>query len=189
MGGNNKSIGIPGYYAEWRHDLLDIDPAARPDILCDARELDKLNSRKYDAVYCSHNLEHFYAHEVPKVLCGFLHVLKDGGFAEIIVPDIASVIRHVVHHDMDVNDVLYQSEGGPITVHDVLYGWHLPIERTGQDYFAHKTGFTPKSLRMAILKSGFSGVWVGASEFDIRAIAFRSKPSEDHVQMLGLPLP
>lgn len=186
VGGNSKTIGIPEYYTGWIHDLLDIDPAVHPDILCDARELDKLSSGKYDAVYCSHNLEHFYPHDVPKVLRGFLHVLKDGGFAEIIVPDIASVIRHAVHHNMDVDDVLYESEGGPITIHDVLYGWHLPIERSGKDYFAHKRGFTPKSLRIAILNSGFSGVWVSASEFNIRAIAFRNNPSESHIRMLGL---
>ena len=34
---------------------------------------------EYDSVYCSHNLEHYHRHEVPRVLAGFRHVLKAGG--------------------------------------------------------------------------------------------------------------
>jgi predicted SAM-dependent methyltransferase len=44
-------------------------------------------------VYCSHNLEHYYHHEVPRVLAGSLHVLKPHGFAEIRVPDVEAVCR------------------------------------------------------------------------------------------------
>jgi predicted SAM-dependent methyltransferase len=63
VGGGTNSIPIPVHFEGWRHDLLDIDPQRMPDLLCDARGLRKLPSGVYDAVYCSHNLEHYYRHE------------------------------------------------------------------------------------------------------------------------------
>jgi ubiquinone/menaquinone biosynthesis C-methylase UbiE len=93
VGGNSKAIPLPPQYAEFDHLLLDIDPKGLPDIVCDARKLTALEASQFDAVYCSHNLEHYYRHDVPRVLAGFLHVLKDGGFAHILVPDINEVMR------------------------------------------------------------------------------------------------
>src|SRR5512141_1346388 len=68
VGGGTKAISIPDYFAGWRHDLLDIDSRGGPDIVCDARELQKLPCGSYDAIYCSHNLEHYYRHDGLKVL-------------------------------------------------------------------------------------------------------------------------
>ena len=78
VGGNSKTISLPPQYADFEHILLDIDPKGSPDIVCDARDLEELEAGQFDAVYCSHNLEHYYRHEVKRVLAGFLHVLKDG---------------------------------------------------------------------------------------------------------------
>jgi predicted SAM-dependent methyltransferase len=58
---------VPPEYAGFEQVLLDLDPAGSPDIVCDARELTTLTARQFDAIYCSHNLEHYYRHEVPKV--------------------------------------------------------------------------------------------------------------------------
>jgi ubiquinone/menaquinone biosynthesis C-methylase UbiE len=93
VGGNNKSIPLPPHYADFEHLLLDIDPKGSPDIVCDARNLTSLEGDQFDAIYCSHNLEHYYRHDVAKVLTGFLHVLKHDGFAQIRVPDINEVMR------------------------------------------------------------------------------------------------
>src|SRR6516164_8820387 len=90
VGGGSKNIPIPAYFDGWEHILLDIDPAGNPDIVCDARELLSLAPLQFDAVYCSHNLEHYYKHETAAVLRGFLHILKMDGFAEIRVPDMDS---------------------------------------------------------------------------------------------------
>src|SRR5450631_3111153 len=81
VGGNDKAISIPPCFDGWKHDLLDIDPTVKPDILCDARELWKMPPRQYDAIYCSHNLEHYFAHDVLNVLKGFRLMLKKEGFA------------------------------------------------------------------------------------------------------------
>jgi hypothetical protein len=52
VGGNNKEIPIPDHYSGWRHDLLDIDPSGKPDIVCDARTMTTLARDLYDAVCC-----------------------------------------------------------------------------------------------------------------------------------------
>ena len=94
VGGGSKQIQLPFAYDGFEHVLLDIDPRGSPDIVCDARNLTTLDAGQFDAVYCSHNLEHYYRHDVQKVLTGFLHVLKDNGFVHIQVPDTGSNASH-----------------------------------------------------------------------------------------------
>src|SRR4051812_19058162 len=93
VGGGNKNIPLPAYYEGWEHVLLDIDPKGKPDVVCDARQLSQLPTSQYDAIYCSHNLEHYYHHDVAKVLAGFLHVMKDNAFAHIRVPDMGELMK------------------------------------------------------------------------------------------------
>ena len=59
VGGGSKTIAIPPHYAGWEHLLLDVDTKSAPDVVCDARELASLPAAQYDAIYCSHNLEHY----------------------------------------------------------------------------------------------------------------------------------
>jgi ubiquinone/menaquinone biosynthesis C-methylase UbiE len=186
VGGNSRQIALPTQYAGFEHLLLDIDPSGSPDIVCDARELATLEGHQFDAIYCSHNLEHYYRHDVPRVLDGFLHVLKDGGFAHIRVPDIAEVMRVTLERSLDIEDVLYQSSSGPITVLDVLYGYGLEIERSGQDFYAHKTGFTEKSLTAAVRKAGFSQWYSTAGDLEINVVAFKGAPDPDVKALFGI---
>jgi hypothetical protein len=187
VGGNSKSIPLPPVYRGWENVLLDIDPRGNPDVLCDARELERLPGAEYDAVYCSHNLEHYYRHEVPKVLAGFRHVLKAQGFAHIRVPDMEDVMRQVVSKGLDIDDLLYQSPAGPITVRDVIYGYGVEIERSGSDFFAHKTGFTQKSLGALLRSCGFPFVYMGARNLEVMAVAFKERPDEGTRRSLDLP--
>jgi len=113
---------------------------------------------------------------VPKVLAGFLHVLKPGGFAQVRVPDIAEVMRLANEKSLDLEDVLYQSAAGPILVLDVLYGYGAEIERSGNEYFAHKTGFTRKSLTAALVRSGFSRIYTQTGNIEVNAVAFKGLP-------------
>lgn len=187
VGGNNKAILLPPQYAEFEHLLLDIDPRGSPDILCDARKLTTLEAAQFDAVYCSHNLEHYYRHDVRGVLAGFLHVLKDGGFAHIRVPDIHEVMRVTIERNLDIDDVLYQSPAGPIMVLDVLYGYSVEIEKSGQDFYAHKTGFTQKSLSKALQSSGFSKIYCVMGNLEINALAFKGEPDIVTRALFNLP--
>jgi hypothetical protein len=191
VGGGSKKIPIPPHYDGWEHVLLDVDPHGGPDIVCDARELDTLPAAQFDAVYCSHNLEHYYRHDGGKVLRGFLHVLNADGFAEIRVPDLECVMRRVIEDRMDITDVLYQSATGPISVQDVIYGLGTEIEQSGRDFYAHKAGFTPKSLGRTLTDAGFGGVFlfVAPEIFETRALAFKRPPTAEQQKLLNLPRP
>ena len=186
VGGNNKAIAVPSWYHAFEHLLLDIDPKGKPDIVCDARLLDTLPPAQFDAIYCSHNLEHFYAHDVPKVLNGFLHVLNPSGFAEIRVPDLDLVMKTYVERKMDIEDVLYNSPAGDIRVRDVLYGYGREIEMSGVDFYAHKTGFTNASLCRALKAAGFQVLLTRKGrQFELVVIAFRQVPTSFHEELLG----
>lgn len=176
VGGNSKAISLPPQYSGFEHVLLDIDPQGSPDIICDARDLTRLDAGQFDAVYCSHNLEHYYRHEVAKVLGGFMHVLDTKGFTQIRVPDIQAVMRASIDRNLDLEDVLYQSSAGPITVLDVLYGHADEIEQSGQDFYAHKTGFSAKSLYAALLAAGFATIFCTLGNLEINAVAFKGEP-------------
>jgi SAM-dependent methyltransferase len=189
VGGNDRRISIPAHYAGWEHVLLDIDASLRPDIVCDARQLTSLAAAEFDAVYCSHNLEHYHRHESGKVLRGFLHVLRADGFAEIHVPDLRAVMQRVIDSNLDIEDVLYHSAAGPISVRDVIYGFAKEIEQSGHDYFAHKTGFTPRSLYDVLKGAGFRDVFVSvaAEAFEVRAFAFKAGATQEQRVLLDLP--
>jgi ubiquinone/menaquinone biosynthesis C-methylase UbiE len=186
VGGGSKSIPIPAYYAGWEHVLLDIDPKGGPDLCCDARELGRLPGGQFDAVYCSHNLEHYYAHFTDTVLRGFAHVLKVEGFADVRVPDLAAVMAQVVAAGLDLDDTLYVSPLGPITAKDVFYGYGKEIAESGNEYYAHKTGFTDKTLAKALRQAGFKEVFLAKHDLQIDALAFLREPGEQQVKMLGL---
>ncbi len=189
VGGNSKEIPLPAHYDGWEQLLLDIDPSMGPDIVCDARRLETLEAGIVDAVYCSHNLEHYHHHEVTRVLAGFRHVLKADGFCEILVPDLLEVMRLTVSRGLDLDDVLYQSPAGPIMVRDVLYGWGVEIERSGNDFFAHKTGFSQPSLVKVLLGAGFGPVYAGCANLNVRALAFRAAPTPFQQSLLGVTAP
>ena len=186
VGGNDKAIPIPACFDGWQHDLLDIDPTGKPDILCDARELWKMPPRQYDAVYCSHNLEHYFAHDVLKVLKGFRLILKKDGFTYIKVPNLIGVMQAVIGNSMELDDTLYMAPSGPIAPIDVIFGWRKQIEQSGVDFFAHKTGFSVSLLVRALKQSGFSDIFTRHDDLEISAFAFNQKPTLEHVQMLNL---
>lgn len=188
VGGNSKKLLLPSEYAGWEHVLLDIDPRGNPDVVCDARELASLPADEYDSVYCSHNLEHYHHHDAKKVLAGFTHVLKADGFAFIRVPDMGALMRTVVEKNLDIDDVLYQSPAGPIMVRDVIYGYGVEIERSGKDFYAHKTGFTQKSLIALLNACGFPWVYSGVGNLEVRAVAFVNQPGEFAAKLFNLPV-
>ena len=187
VGGNSKTTLMPTHYEQWQQCYLDIDPRWNPDILCDARELTTQSAGNFDAIYCSHNLEHYYAHDVSKVLAGFVHVLVPDGFAEIKVPDIRLVMQAMLERNLDIDEPLYLSTAGPISTRDVIYGFGAEIERTGNDFFAHKTGFTPSSLQRVLNAAGFPFVLLAKGELEILALAFQRPPTTEQLQLFGLP--
>jgi SAM-dependent methyltransferase len=189
VGGGDKRIPVSPYLSTWRHDLLDIDASLRPDVCLDARRLVERPPGVYDAVYCSHNLEHYYHHDVAQVVRGFHHVLKPDGFAEVRVPDLGAVMRVVAERGLDLDTVLYTvPEKGPILVRDVIFGYGKQIEKSGTDFFAHKSGFTKKSLMSLFGKCGFTAAIARpARAFEIRAFFFKRDPTEEQIGFARTP--
>ncbi len=182
--GGGGSRDLPVHFKGWDQDLLDIDPSVKPDIVCDAKLMTKLPRNKYDAVFCSHNLEHFYKHEVPAVLAGFQHVLKPPGFAQIAVPDMPSLFEALAR-GRDIDDIWYVSGGGPISFHDVIYGWGAQVKQ-GNVYYAHKTGFTEKSITKALRAAKFVSVYTAVDSANLHAYAFKGRPTKAALQRLGI---
>lgn len=186
VGGNDRSIALPPQYDDYRQVWLDIDPAVEPDILCDARNLKTLEADCFDAVYCSHNLEHYFRHEVPLVLAGFRHVLRDHGFAHIRVPDIPAVMRTMLQRGLDLEDELYRSPAGPISTLDVLYGYGAEIESSGNNFYAHKTGFSARNLYQALLEAGFKRAFCSLGDLEINAVAFMKEPDPEQQRQFNI---
>lgn len=186
VGGNSKSIPLPSIYQGVVHHLLDIDPKGEPDVLCDARNLGEIKESEYDIIYCSHNLEHYYKHDVKKVLLGFKTALKPGGSIHLVVPNMMVVLREMIEKDMDIDDILYESSIGPIMISDVIYGYSKQIEQSGQEFFAHKTGFSIKSLSRCVQNSGFVDIRVAQEGYNIILIAFSSEKDYGMREFYGI---
>lgn len=162
-GGRNRSL--PQNFDGWDQHVLDVDPSVEPDVLLDARKMVELAPATYDGIWCSHNLEHYYRHEVPVVLGGFRHVLKDTGFAMISVPDLGGLLKSCT----DLEDTWYVSaSNAPISFHDVLYGWGEEVSR-GNEWYAHRCGFTKRSLEN-VLRAVFPVVRVIADGLNLTAV-------------------
>ena len=168
--GGGPTRQLPPSYEGWEQRLLDIDPSVQPDICLDAKQLGTLDPAQFDAVYCSHNLEHFYQHEVEIVLKGCLHVLKPEGIIDLAVPNIKALMHFMLSRNLDVTDVWYRAGDNPITFHDVLYGWSAQTSQ-GNSYYAHKCGFTPFSLGTVLSRSGFRDITLATDDSNIFAKA------------------
>ena len=178
VGGGSKGVALPPHFQDWEQLRLDIDPRVGADLVCDARALrEAADANAFDAVYCSHNLEHYYRHDVDKVLRGFLHVLKADGFAEIRVPDIGELIKLLAENDLDIEQEIYKANLGAITAHDMFYGYAPEIEASGQDFYAHKTGFSADSLLRALRSNGFGEIYFAPplALLELHAFAFKTK--------------
>ena len=161
--------------AQWHELRLDIDPEHQPDIVADIMDMSVVGSGSVDAIWSSHNLEHLYSHEVPVALNEFYRVLKPGGLALITLPDLQTVAAYIAQGRLE--DVLYESPAGPILAIDVVYGHRASVAR-GNQFMAHKTGFTAQSLGQKLLDVGFAKVEVKQDDaFALWALAIKALAS------------
>lgn len=169
---------------DWREVRLDIDPAVQPDIIGSMTDMQTVDSGSMDALYSSHNIEHLFAHEVPVALGEFRRVLNDDGFVILTCPDLQSVCQLVAEERL--TDTAYLSGAGPIAPLDILYG-HLPALSKGNNYMAHRCGFTKKVLMGVLTAAGFPQALVmqrASPFFDLWALASNSQRSEDELHSL-----
>jgi len=124
------------------------------------------------------------------MLKGFLRVLNTDGLFVVNCPNLIPVARLIAEDKL--TEPAYVSAAGPISPLDILHGHGASIEQ-GNEFMAHKTGFTPTSLNSALLGAGFKSVGMLAreSQLDIWAIATKKKiDSKDKIlEIMKLHLP
>jgi SAM-dependent methyltransferase len=171
----------------WKEIRFDIDKNVNPDIVGTLTDMKLVDTGSVDAVYSSHNIEHIYPHEVPIALKEFYRVLKDDGIVVITCPDLQSVCEAVVE-DKLLEPLYETSEGDKISPIDILYGWRLPIAE-GNEYMAHKGGFTYSVLNTAFFEAGFKARYGGRSQdsWDLFLVAFKQKKSEEEIKIIANP--
>lgn len=164
--GSGKSKMSEHMYAEdlqdYRELRLDIDPMHQPDILADICNISHVPNNFVDVVYSSHMIEHIHYFKVPTVLKELVRIVKDGGFVRLVTPNIKSVADRLATGK--ILDVVYESEGGPITTMDILYGSRYHTHKHNSDFMVHKCGFTKEvfedlsekyNLKMTIKEVGY----------------------------------
>jgi SAM-dependent methyltransferase len=164
----------------WVEIRCDIDEAHQPDLvvsICDMRSA--VEDGSCDAIWASHVLEHLPRHDVHRALGEFARVLVPGGFALIRCPDLETVAQLII--DGRVDDTIYVSHAGPITVLDMLYGHGASIKQ-GDEAMRHGTAFTENLLAKDILKAGFREVRTFRKDtYEVWAIAFKEEAVIDEI--------
>lgn len=143
-------------HREWDEIRLDLNPQVRPDYIADITDMPIIHTASVDAVFSPHNLEHLYAHQVPSALKEFKRVLRPGGFAVIVVPDLQLAAELISKGQSDKK--LQDTKAGPVTPLDIVYGLRGAVEH--KDDLLHKTGFTAETLRAALEQAGFARIQV-----------------------------
>jgi predicted SAM-dependent methyltransferase len=164
---------------DWKEVRLDIDKLVRPDIVGSISDMTAIANGSFDAIWCSHNLEHLHTHDVPRSLAEFRRVLMPDGFALITTPDLEAIAELVVNGRLE--DTAYQSPAGPITALDMLFGLSTSIAH-GNFFMAHNTGFTADRLGRLLIEAGFAEVFVKrGTGFDIWAAALMPEANRDEL--------
>jgi SAM-dependent methyltransferase len=156
LGCGPEGVGrIPAYFSSWKLLRVDIEPAVGPDIIADITDLSAIADGAANAIWTAHCLEHLFTHQVPQALSEIFRVLAPGGLACIVVPDL-QVVANLVASDR-LFSVLYESPAGPITPHDVMFGFGAAI-KAGRVSMAHRCGFTPSVLMQRLQQAGFGEI-------------------------------
>ncbi len=121
-----------------------MDPDTRPDIVASMTDMGDIG--EFDAIWCCHSLEHLAPHDVKIALSEFLRVLRPGGYAVIQVPDLEDV--------KPTREVLFDSPAGPVTGHDLFYGYAPYVRET--PFMMHRSGFMQETMLESLTAAGFS---------------------------------
>jgi hypothetical protein len=160
----------------WSEVRFDIDPNMAPDVVGTITDMSAVSDASVDALYSSHNIEHVETHQVARMFKEFYRVLTPNGFAAINCPDLQSIGEIIASGKQGLNDPLYMSSAGPISLLDVIYGYGADIA-AGRHYMAHRTGYNQSGLSTHLRKAGFPTVLVRRrpQRHDLWAIASKRK--------------
>ena len=184
--GKRNASALPAYFDDWREVRVDVDPRVEPDIVADLTDLAPIADASADAVWAAHCIEHLYEHQVGQALAEFRRVLREDGFLCVIVPDLQAVARYVAADRL--HEPLYTSPAGPVTPHDILFGFGAALA-AGTTAMAHHCGFTPGSLQRCFQQQPFGELLLTRRERDLELAALaRVVPSRDQGAALAAAL-
>ena len=173
---------------DWKEIRFDIDKNVNPDIVGTLTDMKLVETGSVDAIYSSHNIDHIYPHEVLIALKEFYRVLNDDGIVVITCPDLQSVCEAVVN-DKLLEPLYETTESHQISPIDILYGWRIPITQ-GNEYMAHKGGFTYSALNASFFEAGFKARYGGRMPInggELFLVAFKQKKSEEEIKKIANP--
>jgi protein O-GlcNAc transferase len=155
--GSGKSP-LPEWETRYTIVRLDIDPRMEPDIVASMTDMGPIGP--YDALLCSHALEHLYPHEVPRALAEFYRVLKPGGLAIVLVPDLEGVAP-----------TEERLPGTELNGLHLFYGDASMIEEF--PHMAHHCGFVAHTLAEVMTAAGFRVKTDRASHYNLVAVGVK----------------
>jgi SAM-dependent methyltransferase len=175
---------LPAYFDGWRQVRVDGDACVSPDVIADLTDLSPIPDASADAVWAAHCVEHLYGHQVPLALAEFRRVLRDDGFACVIVPDLQALGSYLSEDRL--HEPVYCSAAGPVSAHDILFGFGAAIA-AGRTSMAHRSGFTPGMLQQCFSELPFAEVllWRRGAQMELVALA-RASAAPDDAARLGL---
>jgi hypothetical protein len=111
-------------------------------------------------------------------------VLREDGFVCVIVPDLQIVAQYVAADRL--HETLYDSPAGPVTPHDILFGFGAAIA-SGRTSMAHRCGFTPTMLQRCFGELTYGEVLLRrrSAELELVAVA-RAIPAKDDAERAAL---
>jgi SAM-dependent methyltransferase len=187
--GESDLAQLPRYFNGWRQIRVDVNPALSPDLVASVTDLSAIADGSIDAIWSAHCVEHLFAHEVPLALKEFKRILNDTGFACIIVPDLQSIAEYLA--DDKLHETVYESSAGPITAHDMLWGFGPAIEG-GASAMAHRCGFTPTLFLERLKAAEFGEIALRRrANLELAALALREdsgSPARRESLMVSLGL-
>jgi ubiquinone/menaquinone biosynthesis C-methylase UbiE len=148
---------LPGYV---NVDIAESRRGARPDILCDLRNLAPFEDHYADEILSVHVVEHFYRWEVLDVLNEWMRVLKPGGTMYIECPNLLTACAFVLK---DADRFTREGPEGQFSMW-VLYGdpqWKDPL-------MVHRWAYTPRSLAALMAQAGLVNLRQEKAQFKMR---------------------
>ncbi len=148
---------LPGYMN------IDVAPSrrgARPDVLCDLRNLETFPDASADEILAVHVIEHFWRWEVEDVLREWVRVLKPGGEMVIECPNLVAACETLL---ADPVSAAAADANGQRSMW-VFYGdpsWRDPL-------MCHRWAYTPASLAELLERCGLTRVHQAPAQFKLR---------------------
>jgi len=175
--GPKGSTWLPAMFADWRELRVDTEASAAPDLLADITDLSAIETGSIDAIWSAHCLEHLFLHQVAGAIAEMHRILADDGFMCLIVPDLQVLAEYIVNDKL--HEVVYQSAAGPVTAHDILFGYG-PYIAQGHGGMAHRCGFTPGLLVRELQKTPFAEIILRRRpNHELAAVARKRPPVSD----------